>query len=82
MTSQAVARTRLRAGANAPLIKNPKSRLLPIFSPDFTLNSQIRLFYAEKWIFLKKLGTLLTEIRNGYTDCVSPLLSCGYFGRL
>ena len=62
--------------------KKPKSRLLPIFSPDFTLNSQIRLFYAEKWIFLKKLGTLLNEIRNGYTDCVSPLLSCGYFGRL
>ena len=81
MTSQAVARTWLRAGANAPLIKKPKSRLLPIFSPDFTLNSQIRLFYAEKWIFLKKLGTLL-KIRNGYTDCVSPLLSCGYFGRL
>ena len=82
MTSQAVARTRLRAGANAPLIKKPKSRLLPIFSPDFTLNSQIRLFYAEKWIFLKKLGTLLNEITNGHTDCVSPLLSCGYFGRL
>ena len=68
-------------GANV-VIKKPKSRLLPIFSPDFTLNSQIRLFYAEKWIFLKKLGTLLNEIRNGYTDCVSPLLSCGYFGRL
>ena len=32
---------------------------LPIFSPDLTLNSQIRLFYAEKWILLKKLGTLL-----------------------
>ena len=55
------------ARANAPLIKKPKSRLLLIFSPDFTLNSQIRLFYAEKWIFLKKLGTLLNEIRNGYT---------------
>ena len=82
MTSQAVARTWLRAGANAPLIKKPKSRLLLIFSPDFTLNSQIRLFYAEKWIFVKKLGTLLNEIRNGYTDSVSPLLSCGYFGRL
>ena len=82
MTSQAVARTWLRAGANAPLIKKPKSRLLPIFWLDFTLNSQIRLFYAEKWIFLKKLGTLLNEIRNGHTDCVSPLLSCGYFGRL
>ena len=33
------------------------------FSPDFTLNSQIWLFYAEKWIFLKKkLGTLLNVI--------------------
>ena len=64
---------RLRAGSNAPLIKKPKSRLLPIFSPDFTLNSQIWLFYAEKWIFLKKLCTLL-KIRNGYTDCVSSLL--------
>ena len=35
------------------LIKKPKNRLLQIFSPHFTLNSQIRLFYAEKWIFLK-----------------------------
>ena len=35
-------------------------RLLPIFSPDFTLNSQIWLFNAEKWIFFfRKLGTLL-----------------------
>ena len=85
MTSQAVARTRLRAGANASSVKKSKSRLLPVFSLDFTLNSQIRLFYSEKWIFLKKLSTLLNEIRNGYTDsadCVSPLLSCGYFGRL
>ena len=41
------------------LVKNPKNHLLPIFPPDFTLNSQIGLFYAEKWIFLKKLGTLL-----------------------
>ena len=52
------------------LITKPKSCLLPIFSPDFTLNSQIRLFYAEKWIFLKKLCTLL-KIRNGHdTDYV------------
>ena len=42
------------------LIKKPKNhRLLPIFSPDFTLNRQIWLFYAEKLIFLKKLGSLL-----------------------
>ena len=41
------------------VIKKPESRLLPIFSPDFTLNSQTRSFYAEKRIFLKKLSTLL-----------------------
>ena len=41
------------------LIKKPKNRLLLIFSTDFRLNSQIRLFYAEKWILLKVLGTLL-----------------------
>ena len=43
------------------LIKKPINRLLPIFSPDFTLCSQIRLFYAEKWIFLRTLGTLLNS---------------------
>ena len=41
------------------LIKKPKNGLLPTFSPDFTWNRQIWLFYAEKWIFFKKLGTLL-----------------------
>ena len=46
--------------ATYPLIKKPTNCLLQTFSPDFTLNSQIWLFYAEKWIFLKKLGTLLT----------------------
>ena len=46
--------------ATNPLIKKPTNRLLLTFSPDFALNSQIWLFYAEKWIFLKKLGTLLT----------------------
>ena len=40
------------------LIKKPKNRLLRTFSPDFTLNRQIWLFYTEKWIFLQKLGTL------------------------
>ena len=39
--------------------QKPKNRILPTFSPDFTLNRQIWLFYAEKEIFLKKLGTLL-----------------------
>ena len=79
MTSQAVETTRIRTGGygrlrgECVLITKPKSCLLPIFSPDFTLNSQIRLFYAEKWIFLKKLCTLL-KIRNGYTDCVSSLV--------
>ena len=36
-----------------------------MFSPDFTLNGQICFFFffffAEKWIFLKKLGTLLNH---------------------
>ena len=55
-------------GANG-LIKKPKIRLLLIFSTDFRLNSQIRLFYAEKWIFLKVLSTLLKGLftrREGY----------------
>ena len=41
--------------------KKPKNSLSPIFSPDFKLNGRIGLFYAEKWIFLKKLGTLLNQ---------------------
>ena len=32
-----------------------------MFSPDSTLNGQIFFFFAEKWIFLKKLGTLLNH---------------------
>ena len=52
--------------ANYPLIQKPTNRLLPTFSPDFTLNRQIWLFYAEKWIFLKKLnGTLLNPFAPG-----------------
>ena len=47
------------------LIKKPKNHLLPTFSPDFTLNRQIGLFYAEKWIFLKKFGTLLNLFASG-----------------
>ena len=43
-------------------IKKTKNRPLPIFSLDFTLNSQIWLFYAEKWIFLKERGALLKII--------------------
>ena len=43
-------------------IKKTKNRPLPIFSLDFTLNSQIGLFYAEKWIFLKERGALLEII--------------------
>ena len=55
----------LHAGHINRLIKKPKNRLLPIFSPDFTLNRQIWLFYAEKWIFLKKLGALLNPFAPG-----------------
>ena len=47
------------------LIKKPKNHLLPTFSPDFTLNRQIWLFYAEKYIFLKKHGTLLNPFAPG-----------------
>ena len=40
------------------LTEKTKNRLLPIFSPDFTLNGQTWLFYAEKcFFFFKKLGT-------------------------
>ena len=47
------------------LIKKSKNGLLPTFSPDFTWNRQIWLFYAEKWIFFKKLGTLLNPFAPG-----------------
>ena len=47
------------------LIKKPLDRLLPIFSPDPTLNSQMWLFFAEKWVFLKKLSTLLNPFAPG-----------------
>ena len=33
--------------ATYPLIKKPTNRLLLTFSPDFALNSQIWLFYAD-----------------------------------
>ena len=35
--------------------------LLPIFSPDLTLNGQIGLLYAEKWIFLNSLVLCLNK---------------------
>ena len=47
------------------LIKQPKNHLLQIFSTDFTFNGQIWLFYAEMWIILKKLGTLLNPFATG-----------------
>ena len=49
--------------------KKPKNSLLPIFSPDFKLNGPIGLFYAEKWIFLKKLGTLLKRKIEDFLFC-------------
>ena len=65
MTSQAVERTWIHMGGYGRLRgecvnqKTYKSSL-PIFSPDFASNSQIRPFFnAEKKIFLKMLGTLL-----------------------
>ena len=47
------------------LIRKPINRLWPIFSPDLTLNSQIWLFYAEKWVFLKRPSTLLNPFAPG-----------------
>ena len=65
MTLQAVERTWIHMGGYGRLRgecvnqKTYKSSL-PIFSPDFASNSQIRPFFnAEKKIFLKMLGTLL-----------------------
>ena len=65
MTSQAEERTWIHMGGYGRLRgecvnqKTYKSSL-PIFSPDFASNSQIRPFFnAEKKIFLKMLGTLL-----------------------
>ena len=51
------------------IVKKPKSRLLPTFSPDFTLNRQIWLFYAEKWIFLKSLVLCLKGTKTEKKCC-------------
>ena len=48
------------SGANG-LIKKPQNRLLTIFSADFTLNGQVLLFCAEKWIFLNSLVLCFTH---------------------
>ena len=59
--------------------QKPTNRNLPTFSPDFTLNRQIWLFYAEKGIFLKKPCTLLKEqgpgISLSYYECDCQILS-------
>ena len=59
--------------------QKPWNRLLPTFSPDFTLNRPIRLFYVEKGIFLKKPCTLLKEqgpgISPSYYECDRQILS-------
>ena len=47
------------------LIKKTKNGLLPTFSPAFTWNRQIWLFYAKKWIFFRKLSTLLNPFAPG-----------------
>ena len=56
------------------LIKKPKNGLLPSFSLDFTWNRQIWLFYTEKWIFFKHLGTLLKLTKLHFRP-QSPLVS-------
>ena len=44
----------LKSALRILLVKNPKNRLLLIFQHDYTLNCQIGLFDAEKWIFSLK----------------------------
>ena len=56
------------------LIKKPKNGLLPSFSLDYTWNRQIWLFYTEKWIFFKHLGTLLKLTKLHFRP-QSPLVS-------
>ena len=58
--------------SNPSLIKKPKNHLSPIFSPDFTLNSQIWLFYDEKWIFVKLLAGMRTTAKLIQTPHFCP----------
>ena len=58
-------RLKVEPRSTSRLIKKPKNGLLPNFSPDLTRNRQIWLFYPEKWIFFKKLGTLLNQFAPG-----------------
>lgn len=66
------------------ILKNPKNRLLPIFQHDFTLNCQIRLFDAEKWIFFSKPWYFAST--NDYDNashvilirCLTGILSCSH----
>ena len=54
------------------LIEKPKSRLLPIFSPDFTLNSQIWLFILKNRFSSK---SLVLCFKGGYYPL--PVMPCG-----
>ena len=51
-----------------------------MFSPDF--NSQIRLFYAEKWNFLKKLGPLLDVFFSESTSNERKVLNKTHAGHV
>ena len=67
MTSQSVEGTWIRTGGYGRLRGewvNQKTYKSPFadFFTDLPLNGQIWLFYAEKRIFLKKLGTL--KVKN------------------
>ena len=64
------------------LLKKPKNRFLPIFSPDFTLNNQIWLFYAEKWIFLKNLVLCLKVSHHAFLMHRKPLWYLHIISRL
>ena len=68
MMSQVVQGTWLKKGGSGVnvLIKNTENRLFPSFSQDLAFYGKIWLFYAQKWISLKKLGTLLNPLTPGY----------------
>ena len=52
----------MASALSASLIKNNENRPFPSFSPDLAFYWKIWLFHAQKWISLKKLGTLLDNL--------------------
>ena len=50
----------------------PQNRLLPIFSPNLSLNGQIWFFSTEKWIFSKRFGCFM--VKSGLSQKHGSLL--------